>query len=49
MATKTKNCEYKMTIENALKQLKKIEKTVSAEQEILKHEIEEQKGLINAN
>ena len=49
MATKAKNCEYKMTIENALKQLKKIEKTVSAEQEILKHEIETQKELINAN
>ena len=26
MATKTKNCEYKMTIENALKQLKKLKK-----------------------
>ena len=49
MATKTKNCEYKMTIENALKQLKNIEKTVSAEQEILKYEIEEQKELTNAN
>tara|TARA_B100002019_G_scaffold56668_1_gene48686 strand:- start:360 stop:518 length:159 start_codon:yes stop_codon:yes gene_type:complete len=44
MATKTENCADVESVKTALNQLKLIEKTVAAEQKILKYEIENMKS-----
>jgi hypothetical protein len=44
MATKTENCANVKSVKTALNQLKLIEKTVTAEQQILKYEIENVKS-----